>query len=1552
MGIGRVLGRVGFAIFCLLFVLPLESVEATNGVTLRASLATVASGSTVDLTASMPVVSAGSTTQTLTQTIDPTKVKLTSAGDITYPAGWTLSYSTDGTIFSSTAPTTTSGWAAVTAVRATGSLESSGASNGFQVASRTATGAAATTAPPSLPSTGVGDGYQAFFDTGRTRVFTVFHHASASGANLDCYVISTGTQCAGFPFTYGGTTDYASNGVVVGSTVWIAGERNGFYCVDISAVLSNNSNSLGGGSPARCFSSGTSALVPGTSGKWLTWFSGASPFGQTSETKLYALAATNSPNAVVYCIDTATRSLCNSTPTDTGIAGAPSLLPNGADPSHVLLVGSLLYIMVANSTGSGKTSTSTVTCLDVGTWIRCPGWTSNFSGPNNKEGKFADIPNAQGESRGVCFIVTNSGTSAGELAAIVPGSTTCWNAIGQTFTAASVNIPTVVLGTASWGMYGNPIRLGSRLYIGNAQSGSNSEVMCYDATVNSNTGGRCNSASTGLMFSRYENYTVTPDPLIPNCLWIARHIRPVLVTVDILNNTNGCSSIAPTTASFSGTSIVPRMGCEASSQPIRQWESFRLTSAGTGTFAAAKLTVKNSSGVAISGWTGVSLTLNTDLNLATLSPTDTGSNPTFDVAFEGITGSITTASAQVRAVGDAPQLCMKVTAVYSCPTGVGQISSLMDSVASVSASGFSVLGGVTTTLTPASQSVTVTAPAISTCTSSITGRAGDAGGGASGSAISGVTVSLLDASGNPVFIGGTPVTTTTASDGTYSFTNLLSASYRIRFNEPGSQTLASSTVVSGTLGTITGAVTVNAAATTVTSNSAATTAGTNAVVNALYTIPAVAAADVPPAGTQGTTQNINVLSNDTAASGATLTASSVRLCGTSPVQSPPSCSQTSLTTADGAYSVNTLTGVVTFTPTPSFTGTATVIPSYQVSDSASNVITSTISPSVIARPTLSPDTSSGAWDINQTVSPLANDTAGSGATLVVNSVKLCSPSDTSPNCTATTLTNSDGTYTVNSDGTVTFNPVASFTGTSTNPVTYSVIDSLSQKSASTITPSVTAPGAPVANPKTKIVSPTLAASFATITGHGGLATGTQLSPAHTFLCSLSPAQSPPNCNATSVITSDGTWVLNQITGVVTYQPASGVSAGTKVAIRYQVTDAAGQSASALLTPVIPPAPIARPDTSSGQQGIAQIISLTGNDVTGSASSPLDVSTVKFCVGNQVSPNCAATSLTITGQGTYTIDSFGIVNFTPVFGFTGEATAISYQVSDIVGQATSSTLSVYVIPPPAPVATRDTGSAAYGESVMFEPWKNDSGGNKPAGAIQPSPNVVPTSIRLCSTTQTAPNCTATSIVTVDGSYTLDTSTGAVTFAPVSGFSGTATAPVTYQISNNWTGPSGVATTTAILIPTIAAPGAPLATNDQSSTRPLIPVVLKPVMNDAPGLFALNATSLRLCESTDIAPNCSRLSITNDHGTYVVDQNTGYVTFTPANGFEGLASVPYVISDMNGRFSHANLFISVSQDLLVKTGTSGIYALVAIGILICLMGAGLASATKQKRRKSVS
>ncbi|MBC2601961.1 SdrD B-like domain-containing protein [Puniceicoccus vermicola] len=52
------------------------------------------------------------------------------------------------------------------------------------------------------------------------------------------------------------------------------------------------------------------------------------------------------------------------------------------------------------------------------------------------------------------------------------------------------------------------------------------------------------------------------------------------------------------------------------------------------------------------------------------------------------------------------------------------------------------------------------------------------------SGIGGITVNLLDGSGNPVLVGGNPVTTTTAGDGSYEFEGLIPGTYGVQFVLP------------------------------------------------------------------------------------------------------------------------------------------------------------------------------------------------------------------------------------------------------------------------------------------------------------------------------------------------------------------------------------------------------------------------------------------------------------------------------------------------------------------------------------------------------------------------------------------------------------------------------------------------------------------------------------------------------------------------------------------------------------------------------------------------
>ena len=93
-------------------------------------------------------------------------------------------------------------------------------------------------------------------------------------------------------------------------------------------------------------------------------------------------------------------------------------------------------------------------------------------------------------------------------------------------------------------------------------------------------------------------------------------------------------------------------------------------------------------------------------------------------------------------------------------------------------------------------------------------------------------------------------------------------------------------------------------------------------------------------------QTINILVGDTAGAGAFLNPSSIGLCD---VGTPDgSCTSTSLLVAnEGTYTVDPQTGIVTFDPLPSFTGTATPI-KYVVADSTQQIASATIAVTVTA----------------------------------------------------------------------------------------------------------------------------------------------------------------------------------------------------------------------------------------------------------------------------------------------------------------------------------------------------------------------------------------------------------------------------------------------------------------------------------------------------------------------------------------------------------------------------------------------------------------------------
>ena len=505
---------------------------------------------------------------------------------------------------------------------------------------------------------------------------------------------------------------------------------------------------------------------------------------------------------------------------------------------------------------------------------------------------------------------------------------------------------------------------------------------------------------------------------------------------------------------------------------------------------------------------------------------------------------------------------------------------------------------------------------------------------------------------------------------------------------------------------------------------------------------------------------------------------------------------------EGIFVLDPLTGVVTFTADVNATvGTKTSI-TYQVTDILGRSATSTLTPIIPAETVVLLDTTLDGWDSNQTIRPLTNDTTAPGVTLIASTLKLCADGESASlgTCSLTTLTVPDeGTYTVNPDGTVTFDPLPTFTGTATS-VDYEVTDSLGRTAGSTLTPEVAAPGPPVATPEVKVLTPGATATFTNVIGTNALALGAALQTGPTNgPCLIDPTTNL--CGVTVTIADEGTWTIDQTTGVVTFVSLTTIEVGTHTPVTYRVTDVLGTTVTSTLTPIIPEVPTVANDEKVSAWDTNQTFSPFANDKFDS-NAPVVVSSLKLCGSGESLGSCTRTILSIENEGTYTVNADGTVTFDPLPTFHGTATPVTYQAIDIAGQLLHATITPTVTAPPLPVATTDEISGKKGRSVVFSPWLNDAPGTAPEG-FTGTIKLVPSSIRLCGLGQIAPNCTLTKLTTADGKYTVDTKTGKVTFVPRSGFSGLVTQPVTYQISNDWKGPSGVGISSAQLIANIGA-----------------------------------------------------------------------------------------------------------------------------------------------------
>jgi CshA-type fibril repeat protein len=533
-------------------------------------------------------------------------------------------------------------------------------------------------------------------------------------------------------------------------------------------------------------------------------------------------------------------------------------------------------------------------------------------------------------------------------------------------------------------------------------------------------------------------------------------------------------------------------------------------------------------------------------------------------------------------------------------------------------------------------------------------------------------------------------------------------------------------------------------------------------------------------------------------------------------------------TGVGTYTLNKTTGVVTLVADPNATPGTKASLTYQVQDITGQTATSTLTPLIPAGPVGVNDTSRAAYDANQVISPLTNDSTTSPAILVISSLKLCATTSTANvSCTATSLTvPGEGTYTVNPNGTVTFNPLPTFAGVAT-PVKYVVADTTGQVTSATITPTVGAPRVPVAVNDTSTGAYDVNQSINPLLGDTPGEPGLPLLVSSIKICPLN-ATAPytsTNCSlvptqASPLVTSDGSYWIDPVTGLVTFDPSPTFSGTVTQPIRYIVKDAMNQTVSATITPTVsaPALPVATPQTKLVLPGA----SVSFTNVTGAAGlatgTLLQTSGVlATCLFALNSTTCDAdNTVTVVGEGTFVLDpATGVVTFTAdPDAIAGTKTSITYQVTDILGRSATSTLTPII--PSATVVTLDTTLNGWDSNQTIRPLTNDT--------TAPGVTLIASTLKLCADGESASlgTCSLTTLTVPDeGTYTVNPD-GTVTFDPLPTFTGTVT-PVDYQVSDSLGRTSG-----STITPEVAVPGPPVATPETKVLAPGATVVFTNVI----------------------------------------------------------------------------------------------------------------------------
>ena len=502
----------------------------------------------------------------------------------------------------------------------------------------------------------------------------------------------------------------------------------------------------------------------------------------------------------------------------------------------------------------------------------------------------------------------------------------------------------------------------------------------------------------------------------------------------------------------------------------------------------------------------------------------------------------------------------------------------------------------------------------------------------------------------------------------------------------------------------------------------------------------ISASDIK-SGITGQNVTLDVLANDTEGT-FNFDISTVRITSTPEGATLSEDGRTLTVPNEGVWSVNPDTGAITFTPADGFVGDPTAI-AYTVEDTEGNETGADVE---VNYPPLAVDDNVNAQTGTQVIIYVLENDSNTSSPLDITSLRLIDPISGDEVETVNVL--GQGTWSINIDGSVTFTPDAGFVNNPT-PIKYVVREiagDVSNRAIITIM-------YPDAVDDTLIVPADIKGDITVNVADND--SNNTISTTVTIGCTQ------PGVD-TLVVNGEGTWTVDG-NGAIVFAPEAGFIV-EPTDIEYTIGLVSGERSNCARVDIRREL-LAVDDISTLNVGSVSLINILTNDL-----GSLNAQSVKLVLpltpveGSILSAD--AQTLTVSGEGVWSVNDLGIVRFTAEEGFRGVPTAIRYTVENNNGLLSNIANITLTEGGVSVVANDDRGVADGANPVIVDVLDNDTG------------DLNRSSVRII--TASGEEVT-TYVVPGEGTWTV-AENGEITFTGENGFVGTPT-PIKYIVSNN-------------------------------------------------------------------------------------------------------------------------------------------------------------------------